>query len=171
METMASSGAAAAHIFIGIARFRELIEQGVITKQAPGEYDLDVVRREAFEHLRRGKGGHGTADLSKERSSLAHEQTLAARFKNAVMRGDYVSLEELAKKIDVLVTVVRERILSIPGKVSDTLVGRFDREEIDLIIREELHEALNELSNPAADRIGSDRRPPSEMPPTPPAAA
>jgi hypothetical protein len=90
--------------------------------------------------------GAGTADLSKQRSELAQEQTLAVRFKNAVMRGDYVSLEVFARKVDAMFTVVRERVLSVAGKASHACEMR-TRDEIDAIFREELYEALNELSN------------------------
>jgi phage terminase Nu1 subunit (DNA packaging protein) len=162
---MVSSGAAAAHIFIGIARFRELIEQGAITKQAPGQYDLDVVRREAFEHLRRDRGGHGTAELSNERAELAREQTASVKFKNAVMRGDYVSLEMIFKKAEVMFSVFRERILGIPGKIADALTMR-TRDEIEIILREELYEALDQLTNPAdlGGGSGGGRHVPPSMP-------
>jgi hypothetical protein len=58
---MASLSAAAAHVFLSTTRFKELVDIGAITRQAPGKYDLDVVRRETFAHLRAERGGHGTA--------------------------------------------------------------------------------------------------------------
>ena len=45
---MASLSAAAAHVFLSTTRFKELVDIGAITRQAPGKYDLDVVRRETF---------------------------------------------------------------------------------------------------------------------------
>jgi phage terminase Nu1 subunit (DNA packaging protein) len=91
------------------------------------------------------------------RSELAQEQTIAARLKNMIARGDYVSLELFGSQVDAMMGVFRERILSIPGKIADALLGR-TREEIDLILREELNEALEELSNPAYVGSGTDRR-------------
>jgi phage terminase Nu1 subunit (DNA packaging protein) len=154
---MASANAAAAHIFIGIARFRELTEQGVITKQPKGQYDLTTVRREAFAGLRAERGGHGTAALSSERAALAREQTLTAQIKNAAARGDLVSLAEFGKRVDAMLAVFRERILSIPGKNADPLSMR-TREEIEPMLRAELTEALDELSNPASFGDSGDRR-------------
>ena len=155
---------AAKHIFLSVSRFNELVIQGVIPKTKAGKFDLDIVREKAFAHLRRDKGGHGTADLSKQRSELAQEQTLAVRFKNAIARGDYVSLENFARRVDAMLTVVRERVLSVAGKVSHYAEMR-TREEIDAIFREELYEALNELSNPAYVGGRGDRRPTSTVAP------
>ena len=45
---MASLSAAAAHVFLSTTRFKELVDIGAITRQAPGKYDLDVVQRETF---------------------------------------------------------------------------------------------------------------------------
>jgi len=76
---------------------------------------------------------------------------MAMRFKNAVMRGDYVSLSVVRKAGEKMLMVFRERILSIPGATADKLTPYTpqDRGAIELILRDVLYEALNELSNPA----------------------
>jgi len=96
---LASLSAAAAHVFLSTTRFKEMVDIGAITRQAPGKYDLDVVRRETFAHLRAERGGHGTAALSTERAALAREQTLTAQIKNAAARGDLVSLAAMQKRL------------------------------------------------------------------------
>ncbi len=157
---MASANAAAAHIFIGIARFRELTEQGAITKQARGQYDLAVVRREAFAALRADRGGHGTAELSTERAALAREQTLTARIKNAAASGDLVSLPAVGKKLEGLFAIFRERALSLPGKCADGLQPFIlkDRGQITDILRDEVYEMLETLSATDVTNAGSKAR-------------
>ena len=152
---MASLSAAAAHVFLSTTRFKELVDIGAITRQAPGKYDLDVVRRETFAHLRAERGGHGTAALSTERASLAREQTAAVSLKNAISRGDFVSLSLIKKALMSMFAVFRERVLSIPGKVADACEMR-TRDEIEQIMRDELCEALDELHDPTADARGGD---------------
>jgi len=44
-------------------------------------------------------------------------------------------------------TIVRERLLTIPGKLADNLVAR-EREEIEDALREEISDALTELHEP-----------------------
>jgi phage terminase Nu1 subunit (DNA packaging protein) len=162
---MATAAQAAAHIFISISRFRDLVSQGTIKHQPNGKYDLDKVREQYIRNLQRvatGRGGEeGGTQLTKQRAEYAKEQTLSMKLKNAIVRGDYVSLELFAKKVDAMILVVRERILTIPGKLADKLSMR-TRDEIDLILREEVYEALNELSG-VDDRGGGDRQPPSQV--------
>ncbi len=150
---MASLSAAAAHVFLSTTRFKELVDIGAITRQAPGKYDLDVVRRETFAHLRAERGGHDTAALSTERAALAREQTVTAQIKNAAARGDLVSLALIQKMVIAMFAVLRERLLTIPGKLSDSLAMRL-REEIEPILRDEINEALDELHDPTA--LGRD---------------
>ena len=160
---MATAAQAAAHIFISVSRFRDLVSAGTITLAASGQYDLDKVREEYIRNLQRVSAGRGGEDggtkLTAQRASLAHEQTMAIKFKNAVMRGDYVSVSVVQRVIENVLSVFRERIQAIPGKASDQLAAR-TRDEVDLILREELNEALDELTIPATfgggARMGDD---------------
>lgn len=144
---MASISVAAAHIFLSPTRFKELIDSGVFTPAGSGKYDLDLVRKEAFAHLRSEKGGHGGAALSSERALLAKEQRESISLKNAISRGDFVSLTIIKTSLMACFAVIRERLLTIPGKLADALAMR-TRDEIEVILREEIIEALNELHDP-----------------------
>jgi hypothetical protein len=114
---LASLSAAAAHVFLSTTRFKELVDIGAITLQAPGKYDLDVVRKETFAHLRAERGGHGTAALSSERAALAREQTATAQIKNASARVDLISLALIQKMVIAMFAVPHQLWLSL-GKVS-----------------------------------------------------
>ena len=141
--------ALAAHLDCARETISDYVAKGIIEKRADGKYDQTECRHRVLKHLRDRNAGRTGGDLSKQRSELAQEQTMAMRFKNAVLRGDYISAGVVQRAGEKMLEVFRERILSIPGKVADTLTER-TRDEIDLILREELHEALDELSNPAA---------------------
>jgi phage terminase Nu1 subunit (DNA packaging protein) len=145
-----SLAVAAEHIDLSARAFNFLIEAGVIERQAPNVgYDLDVVRIKYIRHQRaRASGqGDGTASLAKERAELAKEQRETAALKNAQTRGDLVSIESVVFQVGCEYGVVRERFLSIPGKVADECSGK-TREEIEEIIRAEISEALEELHDP-----------------------
>jgi phage terminase Nu1 subunit (DNA packaging protein) len=152
---MATIAEAAAHIFLTAARFHELVSQGVITKAERGAYDLDKVREEYIRNIRKKATGHGTdaAGLSEARAELTREQTQAVAMKNAITRGDFVPLAVVRRNLETVLTTVRERVLSIPGKTSSACEMR-SRGEIEEIMRGELHEALDELRRPIIPEHG-----------------
>lgn len=147
---MATMSAAAAHVFLSTTRFKELVDSGAVTRPATtGAYDLNEVRREMFAHLRSEKGGHGGAALSSERALLAKEQRESITLKNQISRGDFVPLAIIKALLMVMFAVIRERLLTVPGKLADTLAMR-TRDEIEEILRAEMIETLDELHDPTA---------------------
>jgi nucleoid-associated protein YgaU len=63
-------------------------------------------------------------------------------------RGRYAPVEAMGRRVEDEYGIVRERFLSIPGKVSDALVGQ-SRVQIESVLIAEISEALNELSAPS----------------------
>ena len=165
---VATQSEAAAHIDLGDRRFRELIEDGTLTRQPPGEYDLNEVRVSYIRHLRKIAAGRGTktdADLSTERALLAREQRESAVLRNAQARGQLVPIDEVGLQLEAEYGVVRQRLLAIPGKLADALEG-LSREEREAALMAEITEALNELHAAADldDAIARADRP-AEAPP------
>jgi phage terminase Nu1 subunit (DNA packaging protein) len=147
--TGATQAECAAHLFCSVQRFRELLDAGTITRQANSAYNLDVVRREALTHLRNQAGARGASTtLSAARSALAHHQGEIARLKAGKLRGQFVELEAVGRALEGRYGVIREILVSIPGKCGDKLVNR-ERPEIIDILRGEINDALAELSRPA----------------------
>jgi hypothetical protein len=75
-------------------------------------------------------------------------------------RRELISLPDAVKIVEGRYAVVRERLLSMIGKISDGLAGRQrTRQEVETIIRDEVFEALEELSNPRElmKEVGSGR--------------
>lgn len=60
---------------------------------------------------------------------------------------EWVRTEDVGKLVEREYSVVRERLLAIPGKLAAKLVDR-DRPAIELALFEEISEALNELHDP-----------------------
>jgi phage terminase Nu1 subunit (DNA packaging protein) len=148
---MATSAAAAKHIFISTSRFRDLVAGGVITHQANGKYDLAVVREEYIRNLQKvsaGRGGDGGAGLAKQRTRLESARTESVELKNAIARAEFVSLAAVQRVVEDQYSVVRERTLSTPGKCADRLTSYCaeDRGRIVEILMEEARDALTDLS-------------------------
>jgi len=144
---MATLAEAAAHIFLGERRFYELLDDGVITRRPAGEYLLDDVRKEYIAHIRKvaaGRGADANIDLATERANLARQQTEAAALKNAVARGELVSIEEVGRQLEAEYGVVRQRLLGIPGLLAAALVG-LDAASIEKRLQEAIADVLTEL--------------------------
>jgi hypothetical protein len=149
---MATSAAAAKHIFISTSRFRDLVAGGVITHQPNGKYDLAVVREEYIRNLQKvsaGRGGDGGAGLAKQRTRLETARTETIELKNAVSRGEFVSLLAVKQVLEKHYVVLRERILTMEGKIADELAAHSpkDRAAISQILHDETYDALNDLSS------------------------
>jgi phage terminase Nu1 subunit (DNA packaging protein) len=165
-KTGVSVSAAAVHCGISVTAFTRLLDMGVIQRQ-PREvgYDLTTCRLARFKYLENLAAGRGGADgssgaaLSASRSRLAEAQTRAQEMKTAIMSGEYVRLEVFAKIHETHLMVFRERCLSIPGSCADSLTPftPADRAAIELVLRDKVYEALDELSNPDWQAEAMDR--------------
>jgi phage terminase Nu1 subunit (DNA packaging protein) len=73
-----------------------------------------------------------------------------------IEQGELLEIEAVAQEVGREYSIVRERLLSIPGKVSASLAG-CDRAVIETKLRDEIAEALAELSAPG--NVETRRRP------------
>jgi hypothetical protein len=82
--------------------------------------------------------------------SKRKERALAERYELelARRRGEVVDIEECRRQLEACFGIIRERLLTLPGKVADQLAGR-TRDEIFLILAREVDETLCELSAPS----------------------
>ncbi|WP_369720338.1 hypothetical protein AB8Z38_24595 [Bradyrhizobium sp. LLZ17] len=137
----------------GISRptFHRALNRGVVGKKPRGQYDLQEVARALIKDGQAMKGGHGDyaskLALSEARAALAREQAIAVGMKNAVMRREYASLALVQRQVEIMFAAFRERILSIPGKLAAVCEMR-SRDEVELVLRDECWDALDELSRP-----------------------
>jgi phage terminase Nu1 subunit (DNA packaging protein) len=138
--------ALAAHLNCTRETISDYVAKGVIVKLASGKYDQDDCRNRAFDHLRDKSAGR-SSELTNERALMAKEQREAFMLKNQISRGDFVSLDQIKTVLIVMFAVIRERLLTIPGKMADACEMRL-RAEIEALLREEIIETLHELHDP-----------------------
>jgi hypothetical protein len=149
---MVTAVKAADHISLSPSRFRDLVAAGVFERQPPGKYDLDVIRPAYCLHMQKVAAGRGSdhgAALSTQRARLATAQSERAELANLVSRGHYVSLLAVKEVLEGHFVIIRERLLTMEGKISDGLTPYTpkDRAAIMEILHAETYEALNDLSN------------------------
>jgi phage terminase Nu1 subunit (DNA packaging protein) len=135
--------------------FHALAERGVIKKRPRGKYSIKTVVQAIIKDGIAAKAGHGdhasSVALSMQRAKLAQQHTEMAEMRNAVMRGEFVRLSTVVRVVEEQFVIVRERVLSTPGKSADSLTPYTpkDREAIMTILRDEAYNALTNLSTDA----------------------
>jgi terminase small subunit / prophage DNA-packing protein len=149
-QTGCTVAQAANHIGVTQRRFFELLDKGVINRAGKEGYTLSEVRAQYIRHLREIAAGRGDGyiDLPVERALLARQQTESAALRNAIMRSEYVLVEEVHRQVENEHATIRERLVSIPGKMASPLAHQ-PREEIEARLRDEVSEILHEFHEPA----------------------
>jgi hypothetical protein len=129
-------------------RVRQLRDEKVIDEAAPGLYNLQETNRKYINYLRkRNPENDESIDYNTERAKLIRAKRQNEEFDLHLKEGrlhEAVEIETVMK--DMLVNF-KSRLMSIPAKLSPVLTKKTDRAEIFKIIKAQVDEALNELSD------------------------
>ncbi|MGR3464074.1 DNA packaging protein [Limimaricola sp.] len=129
---------------------RELHERGLVVKEARGRYALLASVTAYTEHLRGVASGRGDEalvyDLTRERARLAKEQADERELRNASLRGDLVSAEDVKREWANVIRTVRSKILAVPSRVRQSLahLTPHDVEAIDTELRRALEDVAHD---------------------------
>lgn len=146
---MATQAECARHIDMSERRFRELVDEGVISAAERGAYDLDAVRLQYIRSLRETAAGRGGSEAleAKAASDARRAAALAdkAEIDVAAMRRDLVPAEQIADALNAAVMIMKTKVRSVPSKVAPQ-IGARDVVAAERIIRVAIDEALDALS-------------------------
>jgi phage terminase Nu1 subunit (DNA packaging protein) len=97
-----------------------------------------------------GRAADGGASLSMQRARLATAQARISENKANLQEGKFVEIEQAANLFGETCGVIREILLALPGKASDSLspFTPNDRAAIHKILHREVCATLVELRNP-----------------------
>lgn len=103
-------------------------------------------------------------DYEAERARLTHHQANMAAMDEKTKAGKLIPADVVANAWGGLVSAFRARTLGIPTKVAPKLIGLTSLAQIQALLKEEVYQALSELSNydpevndsSSADRISED---------------
>ncbi|MFN4153642.1 MAG: DNA packaging protein [Paracoccaceae bacterium] len=109
---------------IGASRLRTLARDGVAVRVGNGTYDVRATLARYLEQLRThaaraGRAPEGGDEYKAERVLLVAAQREAQEMKNAVMRGDLVSAEDVTQGWASILTDVRAGVLAVPARLAD----------------------------------------------------
>lgn len=114
---------------------------------------VDALLEDALGAAGEGKRG---LELSAERAKLAKVQTEAVQIKNQLASGELCKTATAVAWMIAICVVIRELVLTLPGKMADAVEGQ-PREKIEELLMDEARAILKELSDPKTFLRGDDK--------------
>lgn len=146
----ASVDEASAHLCLTPKRFRELVAAGVIGKADGKGYDLDTVRREYIDHLRKPMLGRASKpdglDPVAERARKDKEMADRLALQNATTRDELAPVPVFQQAFADVFAIVRARIMAMPDRLARPLVGLTDATKAKAILQQGAEDTLTALS-------------------------
>ena len=141
--------------YLGLSdrRIRQLFKQGILIKSQRGKYDLKASVLGYINSLRDKEKNKDEAleklKISNEAEKLTHERLKKRRTELQVLQIEKKlhAQEDVEYFWNTMVQAAKSRITAIPVKLAPQLVGIEDRKEIQSILKMEIGDALNEISN------------------------
>jgi phage terminase Nu1 subunit (DNA packaging protein) len=158
-------GTLAQVINIGVVRIQQLAKLGVVVKSARGQYDLYPSVTGYVRYLQEGNSGASGSDedgevsgddYHKHRARLYKARADAAEMEASLLRGKLHDALKVEKVWTDMIASARAKLLALPTKSAGKVKGVDDTAEIKSILEEQIHEALNELSDYDPDRVAID---------------
>lgn len=142
-------------------RVRKLAEEGVIEAVSRGKYDLASCTKRYCAYLR--QAAESSEDKKNAKLDYDTEKALHEKIKREkselqlkVMRGELHKAEDVDFVMTDMITKAKMKLLAIPSKAADLVIGRKDINSIENIIQKMIEEALVELSDYNSDLFKND---------------
>tara|TARA_X000001382_G_C3076192_1_gene149033 strand:+ start:64 stop:591 length:528 start_codon:yes stop_codon:yes gene_type:complete len=147
---MATQRELAEHLDLSVKRISELIRDGILpSKMGRSPLNLDVCRIAYISYLRK-LGGYnkrsGTGDIAEEKTKLTAAQARKAELEVEELEGNLIPAQLVEDTWSDYVSNARAKLLGIPSRVAHQVITVDKYAEAELMIKEQVHEALDELS-------------------------
>ena len=147
---MATQREVADHLDLSVKRISELIRDGILpSKMGRSPLNLDVCRVAYISYLRKLGGYHkrsGTGDIAEEKAKLTAAQARKAELEVEQLEKSLIPAQLVEDTWIEYVSNVRAKLLGLPSRVAHQVITVDKYAEAELIIKEQVHEALNELA-------------------------
>jgi len=105
------------------------------------------------DYIRNGASS-STASLTRARARLASNKAAIAEMQRRKLEGELVPVDEVDRAWAGMIAMARARLLAIPAKCAARVGMCKTTAEVATILRQEVHEALNELSRSGSGHGG-----------------
>lgn len=134
-------------------RIRQLRDEGVISEERPGLYDLKPTVLRYINYLR----GVGAVSLQTEKTLLTAEKRKAAEMDNEQRRGEMHTTEDVKRGLKTVCLNIRGRLLVLPAKLSAKIATMNGKQsEIFDLLKDEIESSLEDLSRAEYIVTGGD---------------
>lgn len=129
-------------------RVRQLRAEGVIAEVRPGLFDLADTNRRYINFLRnRNPDGEARLDYNTERAKLVRAKRKNEEYDLMIKENRLHSSEDVEAVMTAMLINFKSRLSSIPSKLAPLLSRKSDKAEIAGILKSNIDEALQELSD------------------------
>lgn len=127
-------------------RIQQLSREGVIPKTERGRYELVPAVRGYIRYLRERSLDVGVVSIDEARQRKAAAEAELSEIELAKARAAVVSVDDVAKQWQSILSGVRTRLLAVPTKVAPMVAVENDQTIVKGLIEDGVHTALGELS-------------------------
>ncbi|MFD2077177.1 hypothetical protein [Geobacillus jurassicus] len=147
-KTIEVSTSELAEIFgLSDRRIRQLEKEEALVKISRGKYDLKAsVQRYIAFIKEQAEKTEEELDLTKEKTLLTRANRQKVELELQIMRGELHRSEDVRRVMNNMLSAFRARVLAIPSKTAPRLLAQTDLAVVQDIIKKEVYEALQELS-------------------------
>lgn len=142
-----TAAAVARWLDISERRVRQLRDQKVLVEVRPGLYSLKDCTHRYIEFLRRDGTEDATVDYNQERAKLVRAKREKQELELQLQRREALAAEEVERVMTDMLLRFRQKIRSIPVKLSPALATETDQTEIFVLLKRATDEALEELAD------------------------
>lgn len=157
---MATIAEAAEHVFCDERTFKRYLDEGHVTRQPRGAYDLGTVRRECFEYSRSGHAGRlQMAGQDRGEAGARKDNAIAERYELEVAqkRGEMIPRPEVLAGMSSSFARVRAKMLALPSRLAPVILSLGTAAEIQEKLIDGIHEALAELAGTVIAGVSEGR--------------
>lgn len=147
---MSTQREVAEHLDLSVKRISELIKDGILpSKMGRSPLNIDVCRMAYISYLRK-LGGYnkrsGSGDITEEKTKLTAAQARKAELEVQEMESNLIPAQLVEDTWISYIANVRAKLLGLPSRIAHQVITVDKYPEAELIIKEQVHDALNELS-------------------------
>ena len=140
--------AVARFLDISERRVRQLRDEKIIDEVRPGLYDLLETNKRYINYLRkRNPESEEAVDYNTERAKLVRAKRRNEELDLKIRENQLHSSEDVEHVLTNMLINFRSRLMAIPARLSPILSKKTDKAEIFKILKAQVDEALNELSD------------------------
>ncbi len=158
---MATQRELAEHLDLSTKRISELIRDGILpSKMGRSPLNIDVCRIAYISYLRK-LGGYnkrsGGGDIAEEKTRLTKAQADKAELEVSELEGQLIPAQLVQDTWTDFVANARAKLLALPSKIAHQVIALDKYAEAELLIKENVHDALLELSDNGIPSKYADR--------------